>query len=174
MRWLDRAVTRVEETIIFCGLLGGTVVAFVDVIARYVFGTTLGGGGELTNASIIWAAMVGAALGVRAGVHIGVDVLVKRFPAVLAKAIIVAGLVISALFTAFITYQGAVLVLFSLSTGQVTMELLAPRWLLYASVPVGMGLMTLHLLQEAWRRLTMPAERVRAELSVEAHPEATL
>lgn len=158
MRLVNRAIELIEDTVVAVALALATVVTFAEVIARYVFSSSFGTGGELTNILIIWAAMIGAAIAARSGVHIGVDVLVKKLPPQLTKITVLASLLISAAFTFWITLLGIELVQFSYGTGQVTMELLWPRWPLYLSVPVGMALMTYHLLQEFIHRVRLPAE----------------
>lgn len=158
MRLVNRAIELFEDVLVAAALALATVVTFAEVIARYVFNSSFGTGGELTNILIIWAAMIGAAIAARSGVHIGVDVLVKKMPPQLAKVTVLASLLISAAFTLWVTLLGIELVQFSYSTGQVTMELLWPRWPLYLSVPVGMALMTYHLLQEFVHRVRLPAE----------------
>ncbi len=167
MNPIDRVILRFEQIVVIVGLAIGTIATILEVGARFLFGTTTGTGGELTNNAIIWAALMGAALGAREGIHIGIDELVKRLPAPATKGIVVAGLVISALFTAYLAVVGVQLVLFSQSTGQVTMEMYLPRWPFYIAVPLSMALITYHFLQEAVRRLREPAEEVRASLHQE-------
>jgi C4-dicarboxylate transporter, DctQ subunit len=165
MRLVNQIIEGFENLVVSLGLAIATLTAFVEVIARYVFNTSTGSGGELTNYSIIWAAMVGAAVAARSGVHIGVDVVVKQMSPPLAKAIVLLGLLVSAVFTLVVTWLGIELVQFSYGTQQVTMELLWPRWILFLSVPVGMSLMTYHLLQEFAHRLLQPAESFIAEVT---------
>jgi len=155
------------------GLGVATAATCADVIMRYVVGSAISGGGELTNVSIIWAAMIGAAVAARTGVHIGVDVVVKRMPAATAKVTVLASLLLSALFTAWVVLLGMELVQFSYGTQQTTMELLWPRWPLFLSVPVGMALMTYHLLQEFFSRLRLPADHFLETVEAEVPPEAS-
>jgi C4-dicarboxylate transporter DctQ subunit len=158
VRLLNRVIEGFEDLVVAIGLAVATIATLVEIFARFVLGTSTGTGGELTTVFIIWAAMIGAAVAARTGVHIGVDVVVKNMPAQIAKTVILAGLLISAFFTLWIAFLGVGLVQFSMGTGQTTMELLWPRWPLFLSVPVGMVLMTYHLLQEFFHRLRQPAE----------------
>jgi C4-dicarboxylate transporter DctQ subunit len=164
MRLVNRIIEGFEDLVVALGLGIATVAAFVEVIARFVFNTSTGSGGELTNYPIIWAAMVGAAVAARSGVHIGVDIVVRQMSPQLAKVTVLLSLLVSAVFTLIVTWLGIELVQFSYGTQQVTMELLWPRWVLFLSVPVGMSLMTYHLLQEFVRRLQQPAESFLADV----------
>ena len=172
MRVVNRVIEGFEDVVVAVGLGIATAATCADVIMRYIAGSAISGGGELTNVAIIWAAMIGAAVAARTGVHIGVDVVVKRMPAEVAKVVVLASLAISALFTAWVTFLGIELVQFSMSTGQTTMELLWPRWPLFLSVPVGMALMTYHLIQEVIHRIRMPAEAFLEVMHAEPAEEA--
>ena len=165
MGLVNRVIEGFEDLVVAIGLAVATIATLVEVGARFIFGTSTGTGGELTTIFIIWAAMIGAAVAARTGVHIGVDIVVKRMPARIAKAVVLTTLVISAFFTGWIAVLGVGLVQFSLGTGQTTMELLWPRWPLFLSVPVGMALMTYHLLQEFFHRLRQPAETFLLEVT---------
>jgi len=165
MRLVNRIIESFENIVVALGLCIATIAAFAEVIARFVFNTSTGSGGELTNYPIIWAAMIGAAVAARSGVHIGVDIVVKQMSPAIAKVVVLAGLLVSAVFTLIVTWLGIDLVQFSYGTQQVTMELLWPRWILFLSVPVGMSLMTYHLLQEFVHRLPQPAESFHADVT---------
>jgi C4-dicarboxylate transporter DctQ subunit len=170
---LDRWIERLEGAIVTLGLFLSVSSTIVEVILRNssaitaLFGlrqsSSLGGGGEFAQMTMIWAALMGAAMGMRAGIHIGVDVLVQRLPARGTKLMILLGLAVGMIFTFWVMMLGWNLVAFSMRTGQVTAELFIPRWILYLSVPVSMALMTFHQAQvfgEMWLR--PPAQVKRA------------
>ena len=184
-RNVDGGIYRLEAVVVTIGLVLSVAATVVEVILRTssnlletVLGvrqsSSLGGGGEFAQMTMIWAVLVGAAMGTRAGVHIGVDVLVQRLPAPLTKTVVLAAIAVGTVFTAWITVLGFQLVQFSLETGQVTMELLFPRWLLYLSVPVSMALMTFHQAQLFAQFLQQPAAQVKraAQAEVAAMAEA--
>lgn len=165
---LNRAIEIFEDLVVAAGLAIATFATVAEVFARFLFSGSLGGGGELTTIFIIWAAMIGAAVAARTGVHIGVDVVVRAMPPLLAKATVLLSLAVSAAFTAWIAWLGVEMVQFSMQTGQTTMELLWPRWPLFLSVPVGMALMTYHLVLEFIHRLRLPAANAFDEIEVGA------
>jgi C4-dicarboxylate transporter, DctQ subunit len=165
MRLVNRVIEGFEDLVVALGLGIATLAAFSEVVARFIFNTSIGSGGELTNYPIIWAAMVGAAVAARSGVHIGVDILVRQMSPMVAKITVLLSLLASAMFTLIVTWLGIELVQFSYGTQQTTMELLWPRWILFLSVPVGMSLMTYHLIQELVRRIPQPAETFHADVT---------
>jgi C4-dicarboxylate transporter DctQ subunit len=168
VRLFNRGIEIFEDLVVAVGLAVATLATVAEVVARFLFSSSLGGGGELTTIFIIWAAMIGAAVAARTGVHIGVDVVVRAMPPAVAKATVLLSLAVSALFTAWVAWLGLEMVRFSVETGQATMELQWPRWPLFLSVPVGMTLMTYHLIREFFHRLRQPASRAFEEIEVGA------
>ena len=93
-----------------------------------------------------------AALGVRTGIHVGVDVLVKRLTPAARKPVIVFALLCGALFTGAIGTLGAIYV-HELDPDQVSPELEWPSWIIYLCIPLGSYLMCFRFLQVLWRFL---------------------
>jgi C4-dicarboxylate transporter DctQ subunit len=98
----------------------------------------------------IWMAKFGAAYGVRTGIHVGVDVLIKRLNPTWQKGVILFGLFGGALFTFVVGTMGAKFVFELMSTDQVSPDLELPSWLVYACIPLGSYLMCFRFLQVAW------------------------
>lgn len=105
---------------------------------------------ELCIFMIVWMAKFGAAYGVRTGIHVGVDLLVERLTGPSKTALIIAGLLAGALFTAIIGTLGAHLVWHIAGTGQTSAVLEMPMWFVYLAVPLGSYLMCYRFLEVAW------------------------
>jgi C4-dicarboxylate transporter DctQ subunit len=98
----------------------------------------------------IWMAKFGAAYGVRTGIHVGVDVLIKRLSEGPRKFVILLGLFGGALFTAIVGTMGAKFVFELMHTDQVSPDLEIPSWIVYACIPLGSYLMCFRFLQVMW------------------------
>jgi C4-dicarboxylate transporter, DctM subunit len=107
---------------------------------------------ELATYMFVWMAKFGAALGVRTGIHVGVDVFVNRLTPMARKPVIVLALLCGALFTGIIGTLGAVYV-YELDPDQVSPELEWPSWIIYLCIPLGSYLMCFRFLQVTWRYL---------------------
>lgn len=105
---------------------------------------------ELCIFMVVWMAKFGAAYGVRTGIHVGVDILVERLTGRSRNALIIAGLLAGALFTAIIGTLGAHLVWHISTTGQTSAVLEMPMWFVYLAVPLGSYLMCYRFLEVAW------------------------
>ena len=179
---LDRIINRLEEVIIVSLIAMATTLTFVAVVHRYGTSNSanlarwaalhnllllkysanwvytelaaihLSWANELSTYMFVWMAKFGAALGVRTGIHVGVDVFVKRLSPAAAKPVIVFALLCGALFTGVIGTLGAVYV-YELDPDQVSPELEWPSWMIYLCIPLGSYLMCFRFLQVMWRYL---------------------
>jgi C4-dicarboxylate transporter DctQ subunit len=148
---------RLEE-IMTATLMGvATLVVFAAVVHRYASGVSwlqpwtdlidLYWAQELCIYLFVWMAKFGAAYGVRTGIHVGVDVVVRRLYAPWHGRLIVFGLLAGALFTGIVGGLGANFVWRMSRTAQVSNDLEVPMWLVYLAVPCGSWLMSFRFLQ---------------------------
>jgi TRAP-type C4-dicarboxylate transport system permease small subunit len=179
---LDRILDRLEEWIIATLIAAATVLTFVAVVHRYgasnsaslarwaglhqlimlkaaanwvyveLAAINLSWAQELATYMFVWMAKFGAALGVRTGIHVGVDVFVKQLTPAARKPVIVFAMLCGALFTGVIGTLGAVYV-YQLDADQVSPELEWPSWMIYLCIPLGSYLMCFRFLQVMWRFL---------------------
>jgi len=179
---LDRILNRLEEVIIVSLIAMATTLTFVAVVHRYGTSNSanlarwaalhnllllkyaanwvytelasfhLSWANELSTYMFVWMAKFGAALGVRTGIHVGVDVFVKRLSSAARKPVIVFALLCGALFTGVIGTLGAVYV-YELDPDQTSPELELPSWIVYLCIPLGSYLMCFRFLQVMWRYL---------------------
>jgi TRAP-type C4-dicarboxylate transport system permease small subunit len=179
---LDRILDRFEEWIIASLMAAATALTFVAVVHRYgasnsvvlanwakahglvwleqgadllysqLVSVNLSWAQELATFMFVWMAKFGAALGVRTGIHVGVDVLVNRLTPESRKPVIVFALLCGALFTGIIGTLGSIYV-HRLDADQVSQELEWPSWIIYLCIPLGSYLMCFRFLQAIWRFL---------------------
>jgi TRAP-type C4-dicarboxylate transport system permease small subunit len=205
---LDRILDRLEEWIIVTLIGAATALTFVAVVHRYgasnsanvarwasahhllllkaaanalytwLASINLSWAQELATYMFVWMAKFGAALGVRTGIHVGVDVFVNRLTPAARKPVIVFAMLCGALFTGVIGTLGAVYV-YRLDPDQVSPELEWPSWIIYLAIPLGSYLMCFRFLQVMWRFLRTgvvphPAHGVDYEAPHEATPPAVV
>jgi len=179
---LDRILDRLEEWLIAALIGAATIITFVAVVHRYgasnsaelarwagahnlpflrhaadwvytsLAAINFSWAQELATYMFVWMAKFGAALGVRTGIHVGVDVLVKQLTPAARKPVIVFALLCGALFTGVIGTLGAIYV-HDLDPDQVSPELEWPSWIIYLCIPLGSYLMCFRFLQVMWRYL---------------------
>ncbi|MEO5659038.1 MAG: TRAP transporter small permease [Polaromonas sp.] len=147
MRWLEHF----EEGLITVLMAAMTLLTFTQVIARYVFNYSFVWALELTGVMFAWLIFVGMSYGVRVGVHIGVDALVKSLSAGAARVVgtIAAVLCIAyALIVAFGSYQYVYKIY---SVGILMQDIPIQSWIPRVILPLGFLLLAFRFSQILWR-----------------------
>ena len=80
-RRFPRGVAQFEENFIAILLAVITLVAFVQVVARYGFNTGWSGALELQRVLFAWLILFGMSYGIRISAHLGVDAVIRLLPA---------------------------------------------------------------------------------------------
>lgn len=146
-----RVLHRLEEGIIALLLVGMVLVAFLQVILRYIFGTGIDWGLELTFYMFGWLVIFGASFAVKEGCQLGIDVLVVKLAPARRRAV---GLLVAAacLVYAAIFFEGgwevvAKMLEFGIEGDDIPIQ----RWILQSGIPIGFALLFLRFCQIAWR-----------------------
>ncbi len=157
---LNRILNHLEEWLIAFLMGAATLVIFVAVTHRFLSGVpgiqdtmvriNLGWAQELCIYMFVWMAKFGAAYGVRTGIHVGVDVIIRKLDERKRKPVILFGLLSGALFTGIVATLGGKFVWAIAHTDQVSADLEIPMWWVYMCVPLGSSLMSFRFLQVAW------------------------
>jgi C4-dicarboxylate transporter DctQ subunit len=157
---LMKLLNRLEEVLIAFLMAAATVVIFLAVLHRFLAGVPgvqdlvlkldVSWAQELCIFMFVWMAKFGAAYGVRQGIHVGVDVLVRKLPDGPRRAMTLLALGAGALFTGIVATLGANFVWHIAHTDQTSADLEIPMWWVYLCVPLGSSLMSFRFLQVAW------------------------
>jgi C4-dicarboxylate transporter, DctQ subunit len=102
---------------------------------------------ELCIYMFVWMAKLGAALGVRQGIHVGVDVFTNMLGSKSRRIVIPFALICGAIFTGIVGSLGGLFVYNIAQTDQTSADLELPMWLVYLVMPVGSFLMCFRFLQ---------------------------
>lgn len=134
-----------EEAFIGITLLAVTFVLFINIILRYFFSANTTWAEEFIRYAIIWITFIGSSICFRKGIHVGVDLLMESLP---KKGKLILQIIVNVLamvFMVFLVIYGVKLVLFSISTGQISAALEVKTFWIYLAIPVGSLLSLLHL-----------------------------
>ena len=101
-RW-PNGVTRMEENFLALLLAVITIVSFCQVVARYGFNSGWTGALEFERILFAWMILFGMGYGIKQGLHLGVDAILRTFPKPVFRAF--------AIFGAFCTLLYAVILL---------------------------------------------------------------
>ena len=156
----DRALLRANRWALIAILAAMATMVFANVALRFLTDHSILWVEETSRYLMIWLTFLGAGLVLRHGGHIGIDTLQERLPGVAPFV----RSVIFALLLAFFVAMAWLGVRYALLTwGQTTPVLGIPIGAVYLAMPIGFGLLILHLLLMA-----LPWIRRRSFLSDDA------
>ncbi len=180
---------KVEESLIAFFLGAMTVLTFTNVVFRYVFNDNILWALELTVFMFAWMVLVGASYGVKHHFHIGVDVVINLASPKLRKTYALIASSLCLLFSVllligswnywypFVTDRAwyetddipmpEILQFMSdwFNEGERYEKL--PRFVPYAALPIGMGLLTFRFLQIFYKVATNQLDRMIASHEAE-------
>jgi len=136
----DKGVRGILIFLTSFGIAAGVLLAFINVVARFVFHEGIDWAFELTNYLFIWSAFFGAAYLFRIGGHIRVTLILDLLPDKLAKFdVVLVDLIVLAYLVA-VGYYGYLFIfdpeLGVYASGEVSVDLGIPMWIPYLVVPL--------------------------------------
>lgn len=169
---IDNAISIFSTTMMVVCMSTATLVAFVNVVGRYLFATSLPWAAPLTEYLFIWSALFGAAHGFKIGMHIGVTALIENLPRALAKYLLLVNLVIMMVFLGFLVKWAIDFIQFSMQFNQIEVELRIQFWIIYTVVPVSMSIAIYQLLLKFYRTIITPVSEFTYD-AIMKNPEET-
>ncbi len=192
MNKLSKFIDRLEED--FIALLLGLMVliTFTQVVARYGFNSGWGSALEITQVLFAWLILFGMSYGIKKGIHLGVDILIRKFSAPIFKVFALFGAVACIIYGVtffsahWITWVGgdpgkggAYFYWSKMYQLNIGMESIAlpefifgedqrlPRWVAYLMLPVGLALFVLRCVQAFFEILFNKREMIIASHEAE-------
>lgn len=147
---INRSIDVFEKTVITVGFGIATLLLFTNVVMRYLFDSGLTWVLEAVQYLFAWVVLIGAAHGVKAGIHLGIDILVEKFSEHIQRYISLFALALSLLFvgTTFVLSIEYIVKIYA--WGDLSLDLQIPQWIPYLAIPIGLGLMFYHFLGVGW------------------------
>ncbi len=134
---IGKIVDRIEEGVIALLLTTMTLIAFIQVVARYVFNYSFVWALELLTFLFAWLIFLGMSYGVRVGGHIGVDVVVKSLSPAKARAVSIAATLLCMVYAAIVFYGGWIYVAKMVEIGIMGEDIPIPQWVPRLILPIG-------------------------------------
>jgi C4-dicarboxylate transporter DctQ subunit len=169
-RWafLPLLFQRFEEIVGGAAFVAMTVMVFVNVVCRYIFNSPIPGSDELATLAFTWATFLGASLGIRRQLHLGIEFVTRLFP---MRFQAFCGLLVSVIIAGFSGLLFAYgLKIMATAHLKLTPVLQWPYTWVYLAVPVGAVLMVIRLGPIALAQARRMAGRERASRAPEGVP----
>jgi C4-dicarboxylate transporter DctQ subunit len=147
MNKIIRIWDKTEEVLVVILIGLASYLTFQEVILRYVFNTGWGGSYEITIMALIWCTFIGASLGIKENIHIGVDVLVKKFGPNTQRTLVIISILFCILFGIVVAVKGFQFASFIARSHLLSRDLRIPMQIGYLAVPVGGVLVCLRFVE---------------------------
>jgi TRAP-type C4-dicarboxylate transport system permease small subunit len=132
-----RIAAHVEEVAAAGLLVVMALLAFVNIVARYLTRYSFAFTEEIEVAALVWITMLGAAVGFREGMHLGFTMLRDRFPRPVRRALVlVTGGVAVATLVALI-WAGSQQIKSQIALSTTSEALAIPEWIYTGALPAG-------------------------------------
>ena len=126
------------EDKISAALLGiMTIIAFINVVSRYVFKASLSFTDEITTKLFILLSLLGAGIATKNSAHLGLSVLTDFISKRNQKYVKFSGNICGAIFSVILVYYGIAMTIHEYKLGFETPGMQWPEWIFGAFVPIG-------------------------------------
>ena len=153
MKKIWRQLDRFEEYTLAASLVVTVVLVFYQVMMRYVFNQSPSWTEELVRFIFIWQIWLGASFAAKNQKHIRVEIIYQYWSPKARRYLEVLVLVLWLAMTMFLTINGGTLVQKIMKRQALSPGLSLPMEYVYASLPVGCGLLSLRLLQQLYHEI---------------------
>lgn len=144
IRWLDKNI----EKVLLCIFLGVMVVVMsVQVVARYVFNSSLSWSEELTRYLFIWSAFLSLPFTIRYGIALKIDHFLILLSKNAKRIVNIIGHILMLVFFIFMLLQSLDVVQSAINSGQKSPALGLPMYIVQVSSTVGFTLAIIRTVQ---------------------------
>jgi len=158
-----KILDQLEEIILVILLSFMTIMAFVNVLSRYIFTLSISFSDELVIMAFVWASMFGIAVGYKRCAHLGMSFLVDHMPKNMQAVMALFSMVCSTIMVVIMLRYGISMVQQQISLGSTTAALRLPSCVQGLSIPVSCVFILIRTIQSGFREF----RRLRGEAALE-------
>jgi C4-dicarboxylate transporter DctQ subunit len=129
-------INKIEEAVLCIALVEMSILTFIQVVMRYVFGVSITWAEELLRYQICFVAFFGADIGLKHNSHIGSKLLHSVIPPRFIPLLEAFIFLVIFFFCLIFAYYGLLLVLKVRATGQITAAIRMSKFLVYLPIPL--------------------------------------
>lgn len=150
---MKKLFANLDEKISAAVLLFMLALAFVNVVARYVFKASLSYTEEITTMLLVFISTVGSGIAAKRRSHLGLSALTDLFPKKCQRFVGFYANFLGAVVSFILLYTGITMAINEYKLGQISIGLQVPTWIYCMFVPVGAAAMTYHFAKAAFLSL---------------------
>ncbi|WP_181884397.1 TRAP transporter small permease [Neobacillus piezotolerans] len=146
MRGISDIIFKVEKLAVIIIIPVMLLAMVFDIIFRYFVQSPLIWAQELTLYTFVWCSFIGASMSIKTKEAVAVNLLVDKINPKLRNVLIVAGLIVSALFSIFIFYLSINWITNPNILLQKSITTQTPMIFMYICIPISLLFMSIHFL----------------------------
>jgi C4-dicarboxylate transporter DctQ subunit len=144
---VGRLARHIEEALAGGLLVVMAVLAFLNILARYLTNYSFAFTEEIEVAALVWISMLGAAVAFREALHLGFSILRDRFPRPVRQGLAALAGLTAVATMAVLAWAGWRQIQSQIALGTTSEALGIPEWIYTAALPVGALLIIVRVLQ---------------------------
>jgi C4-dicarboxylate transporter DctQ subunit len=164
---IGKLIGFINQSIAALGISAGVALAFYNVVARYVFDSSLTWASELTIFFFLWSTFFGAAYCFKEDAHISISVLLDKVSAPVAKGLMLLSHTISLVFLVAVSFYGYKYLLLVIELDEMSIDLDIPMWIPYLVIPIAFAFAAYRVAEKIVYIIKTPAEEVRKKSEAE-------
>lgn len=150
---MKKMLANIDEKISSIVLLFMLALAFVNVVARYVFKASLSYTEEITTMLLVLVSTLGAGIAAKRKTHLGLSALTDLLPQKYQKYVEFYANVFGAIVSGILFWTGITMAASEYTLGQISIGLQVPTWIYCLFVPIGAASMAYHFATVAYKSL---------------------
>ena len=158
--FLDTIIGTINRTIAAVGITAGIVLAFANVVGRYVFDYSITWASELTMYFFLWSMFFAVAYTFKMDGHITIDLLVEFVDKRVAKAMMLISRIVTFVYLSVVAYYGYQYIMLVIDMGETSVDLEIPMWIPYLVIPIALALAAYRVAEHFFVLLRTPADKI--------------
>jgi len=158
--YLGKIIGFINQSIAAIGIAGGVALAFYNVVARYLFHSSLTWAGELTMYLFLWSVFFGAAYCFKEDAHISVTVLLDRVNPKVAKILMIVSHIVTLIFLLAVSWYGYEYLQLVIDLDERSIDLDIPMWIPYLVIPLSFAFAGYRVAEKLIYIIKTPADEV--------------
>ena len=164
---IGKTIGFINQSIAAFGISAGVALAFYNVVARYIFDSSLTWASELTIFLFLWSTFFGAAYCFKEDAHISISVLLDKVSPGVAKGLMLLSHTVSLVFLAAVSFYGYKYLELVIELEEMSIDLEIPMWIPYLVIPIAFAFAAYRVAEKIIYILQTPAEEVRMKSEAE-------
>jgi C4-dicarboxylate transporter DctQ subunit len=164
---IGKLIGFINQSIAALGISAGVALAFYNVVARYIFDSSLTWASELTIFLFLWSTFFGAAYCFKEDAHISISVLLDKLPDGMAKGLMLFSHSITFIFLAAVSYYGYQYLQLVIELEEMSIDLEIPMWIPYLVIPIAFAFAAYRVAEKIIYIIQTPASEVRIKSEAE-------